>query len=161
MAKYIDLFAGCGGLSLGLYKSHWKGLFAIEKSPLAFKTLEWNLIKKVSHFDWPKWLPKKEHDIDELIGNYRDELSRLKGKVSLVVGGPPCQGFSTAGKRKEDDERNKLVNSYIEIIKVIRPKLLFFENVRGFDSGFKNKDTRGKAYSGYVWEKIEKLGYKV
>ena len=60
---YIDLFAGCGGLSLGLYNAGWKGLFAIEKSPQAFKTLEFNLIEKTNHFLWPKWLPIQAHDI--------------------------------------------------------------------------------------------------
>ena len=53
---YIDLFAGCGGLSLGLHLSGWKGLFAIEKSPDAFKTLDYNLIQNKNHFEWPKSL---------------------------------------------------------------------------------------------------------
>ena len=51
---YIDLFAGCGGLSLGLHQSGWKGLFAIEKSPFAFSTLKYNLIDTLNHFDWPE-----------------------------------------------------------------------------------------------------------
>ena len=55
--NYIDLFAGCGGLSLGLYNAGWKGLFAIEKSPHAFETLKYNLIEKKRHFNWPEWLP--------------------------------------------------------------------------------------------------------
>ena len=49
---YIDIFAGCGGLSLGLHNAGWKGLFAIEKSPQAFNTLYHNLIEKKKHFDW-------------------------------------------------------------------------------------------------------------
>lgn len=57
LPTYIDLFAGCGGISLGLYLAGWKGLFAIEKSHMAFKTLQFNLIDKGSHFDWPDWLP--------------------------------------------------------------------------------------------------------
>ena len=56
--NYIDLFAGCGGLSLGLHNAGWKGLFAIEKSPDAFKTLKHNLIDKKKHFDWPGWLKR-------------------------------------------------------------------------------------------------------
>ena len=52
---YIDLFAGCGGLSLGLHNAGWKGLFAIEKSPDAFATLKFNLIDNKKHFDWPTW----------------------------------------------------------------------------------------------------------
>ncbi|RZK26143.1 MAG: DNA cytosine methyltransferase, partial [Flavobacterium sp.] len=54
---YIDLFAGCGGLSLGLHNAGWKGIFAIEKSPDAFNTLQYNLIDKKQHFEWPDWLP--------------------------------------------------------------------------------------------------------
>ena len=56
---YIDLFAGCGGLSLGLHNAGWQGLFAIEKSPDAFKTLEYNLINKKAHFNWPDCFPKR------------------------------------------------------------------------------------------------------
>ena len=68
---YIDLFAGCGGLSLGLYNSGlWKGQFAIEKSPDAFETLNHNLIENNNHFEWPGWLPKSSHDINEIIKNY-------------------------------------------------------------------------------------------
>ncbi len=107
---YIDLFAGCGGLSLGLYNSGlWKGEFAIEKSPDAFETLEHNLIKHKTHFNWPDWLPQSNHDIYEVIKNYPEELKSLRGKIDMVAGGPPCQGFSTAGRRQENDTRNKLI----------------------------------------------------
>ena len=55
---YIDLFAGCGGLSLGLYNAGWHGLFAIEKNADAFSTLATNLIEKKNHYSWPNWLKK-------------------------------------------------------------------------------------------------------
>ena len=61
--------------------------------------------------------------------NYKNQLLQLQGKVDLVVGGPPCQGFSMAGRRKENDERNKLIKSYINFIKLVRPEIIFFENV--------------------------------
>ncbi len=109
---YIDLFAGCGGLSLGLHAAGWQGLFAVEKSPDAFKTLEYNLIEKINHFEWPTWLPKQALEINSVLDNYQTELQNLKGKVTLVAGGPPCQGFSMAGKRNEFDLRNDLINSY-------------------------------------------------
>ena len=161
-STYIDLFAGCGGLSLGLHNSGaWKGLFAIEKNHDAFTTLEFNLIKKKKHFDWPNWLKQKEHDINVVIENYSNELKSLKGKVDLVAGGPPCQGFSMAGRRVENDSRNDLINSYIKFIELVSPKVIFFENVKGFTTGFKNNDKRGKAYSTYVVEKLTKLGYRV
>ena len=158
---YIDLFSGCGGLSLGLHNAGWKGNFAIEKSEDAFKTLEHNLIKKKKHFDWPNWLEQKHHDINQVIDNHSKELISLRGKIDLVAGGPPCQGFSMAGRRIENDSRNDLINSYIKFIDLVKPKLIFFENVRGFTLGFKNNDKKGKAYSTYVVEQLEKLGYLV
>ncbi len=159
---YIDLFAGCGGLSLGLCNSgYWKGAFAIEKSEDAFKTLEHNLIKKKKHFDWPNWLEQKQHDINEVLENNSKKLIELRGKIDLVAGGPPCQGFSMAGRRIENDSRNDLINSYIKFIDYVRPKLLFFENVKGFTLGFKNNEKEGKAYSKFVVEELENLGYTV
>lgn len=159
--NYIDIFSGCGGLSLGLYNSGWKGIFAIEKSPMAFETLKFNLIDKKKHFDWPIWLPQKSHDINEIISSYNNELVSLRGQVMLVAGGPPCQGFSFAGRRKEKDGRNKLVDSYINFVDLVRPEILFFENVKGFTVGFMKKKSRGEAYSNYVIDKLRELGYNV
>ncbi|SFC44835.1 DNA (cytosine-5)-methyltransferase 1 [Flexibacter flexilis DSM 6793] len=158
---YIDLFAGCGGLSLGLNLSEWKGLFAIEKNPQAFQTLEHNLIKKINHFEWPEWLPQQAHDIDTVIKNYSYNLNKLQGEVTLIAGGPPCQGFSIAGRRNEDDERNTLINSYIKFVSLVRPKLIFFENVKGFTMEFKNNKQKGKKYSQIVADKLTKVGYHV
>lgn len=154
---YIDLFAGCGGLSLGLYNSGlWRGLFAIEKNVDAFTTLHHNLIKKNQHFDWPDWLPVQEHDINYILKNFEANLKNLRGKVDLVAGGPPCQGFSTAGKRLETDERNKLIKSYINFIRLVQPKIIFFENVKGFTQKFDKNKSRGKAYSEYVLKALRK-----
>lgn len=164
MAKnltYIDLFAGCGGLSLGLHQSGWKGLFAIEKNPDAFKTLSHNLLQEKNHFKWPKWLPKGAHDINEVLFHYRKDLSDLKGKVKMIVGGPPCQGFSMAGRRNEHDQRNTLINSYIEFVRLVEPEIIFFENVRGFTMEFKKNKEKGQAYSSIVTQKLDTAGYFV
>ena len=158
---YIDLFSGCGGLALGLHNAGWKGLFAVEKSKDAFATLEHNLINKNSNFTWPNWLDKKNHDINNIIEKHQENLKSLRGKISLVAGGPPCQGFSMAGRRKEEDDRNKLIDSYIKFIELVQPKILFFENVRGFTIGFKNGNKRGEAYSVHVVNKLKQLGYDV
>jgi DNA (cytosine-5)-methyltransferase 1 len=153
---YIDLFAGCGGLSLGLYNSgFWKGKFAVEKSPDAFETLQYNLIEKKNHFDWPDWLPKQNHDINEVIKNHKDNLKSLRGKIDLVAGGPPCQGFSTAGRRIEGDSRNELIKSYIKFIRLVQPKVIFFENVKGFTQKFDKNKIKGKIYSEYVTNALE------
>lgn len=147
---YIDLFAGCGGLSLGLHNSGWQGLFAIEKSTDAFATLKHNLIEKRKHFKWVDWLKKKEHDIKDILGTKKEELKTLRGQVDLVVGGPPCQGFSNIGRRNENDDRNSLIDSYIEFIRLTQPKIIFFENVRGFTQKFEQNKTKGERYSDYV-----------
>ena len=158
---YIDLFAGCGGLSLGLFNSGWEGLFAIEKSSDAFETLNYNLIDQADHFKWPSWLEKKNHDINYVIQKNKAELLSLRGKVDMVTGGPPCQGFSFAGLRKEDDDRNTLIKSYLRFITYVRPKVIFFENVKGFTLQFKKNRTKGHAYSSYVTEVLKRLGYNV
>ncbi len=158
---YIDLFAGCGGLSLGLHNSGWKGLFAIEKSPHAFATLKYNLIAKKNHFSWPDWLSQKNHDINELIENYSHKLTELRGKVTMIAGGPPCQGFSIAGQRNENDSRNNLIKSYVKFVSLVKPEIVFFENVKGFTMAFKNNQSKGCKYSQIVSESLKKEGYTV
>jgi len=158
---YIDIFAGCGGLSLGLYNAGWKGLFAIEKSPQAFDTLSHNLIEKRKHFEWVDWLPKQALDINEVIKNYSEQLKKLQGKVTMIAGGPPCQGFSIAGQRNENDERNKLIGSYIKFVKLVKPDIIFFENVKGFTMKFRNNSKKGKKYSQIVTHKLDSIGYNV
>jgi DNA (cytosine-5)-methyltransferase 1 len=156
---YIDIFAGCGGLSTGLFNAGWTGLFAVEKNIDAFSTLKYNLIDNKKHFQWPEWLLVKEHDINEIIKNNKEDLVKLKGKVALVAGGPPCQGFSMAGKRDKNDQRNTLVKSYIKFIKLVMPETIIFENVHGFTVNFKNKKGT-KKYSTYVENALKRLGYK-
>jgi len=160
MAKntYIDLFAGCGGLSLGFFNTHkWEAKFAVEKSPDAFETLRYNLIDQKKHFDWPNWLPQQNHDINDIIEKYGDELRLLRGKIDLVAGGPPCQGFSTAGRRVENDVRNKLIESYVKFIRLVQPKLIFFENVKGFTQKFDKNKIKGRIYSEYVKKSLRRI----
>lgn len=158
----IDLFAGCGGLSLGLYQAGWHGVFAIEKNPCAFETLKHNLIDGKNHFDWPDWLPKEPLDILEVNKLYKKQLKGLRGTIDLVAGGPPCQGFSMAGKRVKDDIRNQLVFAYIDFIEMVRPKLILFENVKGFTYAFGKSDNPDAVpYSVIVVERLKKMGYDV
>jgi len=160
----IDLFAGCGGLSLGLYQAGWDGLFAIEKNDFAFETLKFNLIDNKNHFKWPEWLPQTAHDINEVLEKYATQLQSLQGKVDLVAGGPPCQGFSMAGKRVEEDVRNQLVFSYIQFIKLVKPKMILFENVKGFTYAFdkgKSNSLGKEPYSQKVQKELTELGYNV
>ncbi len=151
--KYIDLFSGCGGLSLGLLNSGWCGQFAVEKSSDAFLTLKHNLIDQ-GHYQWPEWLPISNIDINNLLANFQKEL-KLKENIDLVAGGPPCQGFSSAGKRVESDIRNKLVESYIKTISILKPKILFFENVTGFTKPFSSQ----KNFSEYIEDELNAQNY--
>ena len=166
VGTYIDLFSGCGGLSLGLGNAGWKGLFAVEKDLMAFSTFKHNMIDKegkYAHFDWQEWLPQEATSIQKLLKKYPNELSKLKGKVDLIAGGPPCQGFSLAGMRNSNDPRNKMSQEYIKMVGIINPKFILLENVRGFNSVFKNGvgKAKKKPYSQIVKESIENLGYKV
>lgn len=155
---FIDLFAGCGGLSLGLSKAGWKGVFAVEKNEDAFKTFSHNFNKKKGlKFDWPKWLPQQAISTAELLGEYREALTALRGKIDLIAGGPPCQGFSFAGRRKADDPRNKLKDEYLEIVDIIRPKFLVFENVKGFTVKFKG--SKKPTHSEQVIKQLEGLNW--
>lgn len=139
---FIDAFAGCGGLSLGLMQSGWTGRFAIERDKFAFASLKANLLAKGAPYKyvWPRWLPKEPIGIVEILSNYRDELEDLSGSVDVLVGGPPCQGFSSAGRRKHDDPRNQLFASYLNLVDIIKPKAVLIENVRGFTLDFSAGD---------------------
>jgi DNA (cytosine-5)-methyltransferase 1 len=135
---FADAFAGCGGLSLGLMQAGLHGRFAIEHDKFAFETLRANFLAKDSKFKftWPRWLPKEPISIGKLLRAYKSELEELKGSIDLLVGGPPCQGFSSAGRRKHDDPRNQLFASYLQIVKILKPRAVLIENVRGFTMDF-------------------------
>lgn len=160
--NFIDLFAGCGGLSLGLVNAGLSGIFAIEKSPDAFATLKHNLIDgdKVNNFSWPSWLPCEAMTLSKLLNKYESQLYELTSKIDLIAGGPPCQGFSLAGKRNPNDSRNKLTEEYLKVVKIILPKFVLLENVKGFKAPFSSKNEK-KIYADVVKAKLEKLGYKV
>ncbi len=87
--------------------------------------------------------------------SYSNELKGLRDNVDLVGAGPPCQGFSSAGKRNEQDDRNKLIDSYIKFIRIVQPKIIFFENVKGFS------ETESGLFLEKVVADLEGLGYKV
>lgn len=140
------------------------GLFAVEKDSMAFSTFKHNMINSShSHFLWPDWLPKESITIQEVLQKYQNQIESLKGKVDLIVGGPPCQGFSLAGRRKSNDPRNKLSEEYIKMISIISPNYLILENVKGFNTSFKKFDGEKQQipYSMIVKNKLENLGYKI
>ena len=144
--KFIDLFAGCGGLSLGASRAGFVGKLAIEYQENAFNTLRHNLIDSkrvekryksgVLSFDWPEEIEQKNHDINLFLKEHGTYLKGLRGEIDLIIGGPPCQGFSNAGKRKEADPRNQLYKSYLSFVELVEPKILLIENVAGIASKF-------------------------
>ncbi|MBK5653361.1 MULTISPECIES: DNA cytosine methyltransferase [Bradyrhizobium] len=157
MKTFVDLFAGCGGLSLGFQKAGWRLKFAVEGHPDAFATYRENLVDRAaSGVDWPEWLPREPHDIVALIKKHRRSLKSLAGTIELVAGGPPCQGFSTNGRRRKDDPRNQMVKSYLELVSILRPRMVLIENVRGFTSMPHDAET---TFSEYVLKELEGLGY--
>ena len=168
---FIDLFAGCGGLSLGLSNAGWQGVFAIERDPHAFKTFEANFLSDDNHkkdwkFSWEQdWVPKGPNDLVMLILQKETKLRGLRGKIDLVVGGPPCQGFSETGPRKANDPRNRLFLQYIKFVDLVRPKLLLMENVRGIGFKFINhlgeQAGRLSTPSEVVEKKLGEAGYEV
>lgn len=162
---FVDAFAGCGGLSLGLFQAGLIGRFAIEHDKFAFETLKANLLapKGRHRFSWPRWLPKAPLAIGTVLKDHKANLKKLRGKVDVLVGGPPCQGFSSAGRREHDDPRNKLFQSYLEIVYLLKPKAVLIENVRGFtmdfdaNSGIKNYADKLRRMLSAEYEVYEEL----
>lgn len=140
--KFVDLFSGCGGLSLGLSLAGMRGLFAIERDDMAFETFSTNFIGDDSpeayRFMWPSWLDQRAWGIDEVLGEHKEQLEQLRGEVEVLAGGPPCQGFSFAGRRIEDDPRNLLFNKYVEVVEALQPNVLVLENVPGMQVAHKS-----------------------
>lgn len=148
--KYIDLFAGCGGLSLGLEAAGFELELAVEKSDMAAETFYHNFIERIpSKSFWTAYTSEKanlqEQTKSKLIVNELQKLlendeiiSGLKAKdIDLIAGGPPCQGFSLAGRRNPDDIRNQLPWQFIKLVERITPKMVLIENVSGIRQNFK------------------------
>ena len=125
MVTVISTFAGCGGSSLGYKWAGFKELLAIDNNKNAVETFKLN-------FDCPIW----ERDIKEVTGKEILEFCKIKkGELDVLDGSPPCQGFSTAGKRVILDERNDLFKEFIRLINELQPKVFVMENVSGMMKG--------------------------
>ena len=88
VGRFIDIFAGCGGLSLGLINAGWRGKFAVEKHPHAFSTLKHNLIdsQNCGYHSWPRWLPRQNHDIKELNKDYEKQFAQYARRKACCWG---------------------------------------------------------------------------
>ena len=149
--KYIDLFAGCGGLSIGLESAGGKLIVAVERSPMAGETFYHNLIERVEHkSDWESYASsnlEKQVESGLVVRELGDLLQSksLMAKLSsaspdLVVGGPPCQGFSLAGRRNKEDLRNQLPWQFLQVVQDTSPKMVVIENVVGMRHKFDSED---------------------
>lgn len=138
MNGFIDLFSGAGGFRIGLGNAGWDHLLGADFDDNVAKTHERNnLGKKFKQLDL-----SDEKEKNKIITQFQDK------EIGLIVGGPPCQGFSMFGKRRfvnttgydpHQDPRNRLVFSYVDIISAIKPRWFVMENVPGLvnlDSGF-------------------------
>lgn len=140
----IDLFCGCGGLSYGFIEAGYEIVLGIDHWKDAITTFE-NTHKNAKGL------------VADLFNETPKQISEKTGikKVDLIIGGPPCQGFSIAGKRIVDDERNKLYKSFVSFVEYYKPKAFLMENVPNIVSMGQGivKDT--------IIKDFEKLGYTI
>lgn len=128
---YIDLFCGAGGLSLGFDKAGFKNVFSVEFNADFAKTYERNF-------------PSHNLIVDDIRNIDNDKISELVSKcdVDVIIGGPPCQGFSLAGNIGRsfiDDERNRLFKEFVRFVICIQPKMFVMENVAAMATHLKGK----------------------
>lgn len=187
--KYIDLFAGCGGLSLGLSAAGFKLAFAVENSPMAGETYYHNLVKSIRNgTEWESYLDLNYAESDDMLKALKSGLvvsgvevflqhwhtdKKFKEKVSnlyqiesgssaidLVSGGPPCQGFSMAGRRVESDQRNTLPDRFLEYVSIFNPSAVLLENVVGMRKRFSlNSVSSGKAVFHQLAQSLRDTGF--
>lgn len=140
----VDLFAGCGGLSTGMEQAGFTPWFVNEIVPIFCNTYKCNHKLPDSHY--------YVGDIKQLnkdIAKFQDILS----DISIVCGGPPCQGFSTANRQRIiDDPRNNLYKAYLQFLSVVRPKFFVMENVRGMANKIEEIKQNFREYLGEEYQ---------
>jgi DNA (cytosine-5)-methyltransferase 1 len=125
----VDLFAGAGGMSLGFEQAGFTIAAAVEIDPIHCC---------IHEFNFPKCavIP---HSVEEVTGDRIRAIAGIEGKVDVVFGGAPCQGFSMIGKRVLDDPRNSLVRDFVRIVSELDTDYFVFENVKGLTVGSHKK----------------------
>lgn len=141
----IDLFSGAGGLSTGFRMAGFNVILGIDNIPIFCETFEKNDHKSIC-----KDIRKVSiEEIKREIGNK---------KVDVVVGGPPCQGFSMAGRRDSKDPRNSLFMEFVRIVEELKPKFFVMENVLGI---LTMKTTENKFVKDIIFSEFKRIGYDV
>ena len=141
--KIIDLFCGCGGLSKGFEQAGFEVKIAIDMWEDAVITYNRNHKKPVAQC----------HDIHTWDDKYLDEIK--KESIVGIIGGPPCQGYSTVGTRNINDPRNHLYLEYCRIVEKIQPEFFVIENVKGLLT------LANGAFKDDIIDRFSKLGYNV
>lgn len=151
----VDLFSGAGGLSLGLEQAGFDVLAAVEYDPVHCAVHEFNFpMTEIVCADASK-LTSERLEAAAWEGARRHGLLNWSGEIDAIVGGPPCQGFSTIGKRLVDDKRNRLVFDFYRLVTDLRPRYFMMENVPGMASGGHS------AILGTFIQEFERAGYEV
>lgn len=138
--RTVSLFSGAGGLDIGAIRAGAHILWANDFMKEAFETYSANI---------------GDHILRGDINDLFDDIKQLNN-IDLIIGGPPCQGFSVAGKMDLDDKRSKLIWSYLHAISIIRPKAFVMENVKAFGKLKKWEPIREKLLA-----ELRRLGYSV
>jgi DNA (cytosine-5)-methyltransferase 1 len=142
----ISLFAGIGGSSLGYSMAGFKELLAVEWNEAAAEIFKLNFPDVPIHCG----------DISKIkVPQLLLESNLKKGELSVLDGSPPCQGFSIAGRRNFDDERNQLFRQYVRLLKGLKPKLFIMENVAGMVRG------KMKLIFAEIMKELKGCGYQV
>ena len=173
--KFLDLFAGCGGLSLGLEDAGLELVAAVELSDMAAETHFRNF-----HLRGKGWGAEQQALWEELkdgsfveqvrhgtvVGDIwdllqdPDAMSKLKElSPEVIVGGPPCQGFSMAGRRNPDDKRNQLPQAFLDMVEALDPKAVVIENVAGINMAFAKRGGMEPPFA-LLRRKLEVAGVK-
>jgi DNA (cytosine-5)-methyltransferase 1 len=138
--KVVGLFSGCGGLDLGFKQAGYDIIWANDILEDACETYKLNI---------------GNHIINEDITKINLETIP---SADVIVGGPPCQGFSGIGKRDPNDDRSSLVYSYLDVVNKIQPKIFLFENVTGIKS---SKASDGSKVIDNLKNAFEDIGYHI
>jgi DNA (cytosine-5)-methyltransferase 1 len=184
--NFIDIFAGCGGLSEGFMQTNrYRGLAHVEWALPMAETLRERLkmkwrhssaeaVRRVVHFDmqetscllkgsWTKELLKKygETNSPDFINGGLDDMVEEE-QVDVIIGGPPCQAYSIAGRAQDnesmkDDYRNFLFESFVKVVDRYKPKVFVFENVPGMLSAMPGD----KLVTERIHEAFQEIGYEI
>lgn len=141
MPNVLSLFSGAGGLDVGFKKANFNIILAND----CFKDAVLTYRKNIGN-----------HIICDDIRNIFSTIENLKNKVDVVIGGPPCQGFSVAGKMDPSDARSQMIWEFVKVLNIVKPKIFVMENVKALGTLKKWSNVRKELVS-----QIEKLGYSV